>query len=90
MDPAPSNQLSPAMGINPAVAVPPTIGKLTIMDIFKNVSNAVVGTVEDAFSGGFSVRGMLLALEKDQRYMYIALLVIVLIIVGDVMNTYDL
>jgi hypothetical protein len=76
-----------------------SIQDLTLSDLFVNISNAFVGSLADMYNGGGDVdvkRGKtknvnengsdatLRVLIKENRYMYLALLFLVLMLVGNV------
>jgi hypothetical protein len=74
-------------------AVSPTqfdLGSLSLRTLLINMSNAFVGTIKDIFDGPITGAHILKTVEKDKRYMYLALLVIILLISNDVLRTMNL
>jgi len=67
-----------------------SLGSLSVADIFINISNAFVGTLADIGGRGdedVEHDAVLRTLMKENRYMYLALLVLLLLIVGNVIYT---
>lgn len=68
-----------------------SLGSLGVKDIFINISNAFVGTIADIGKSGNSEDvehdQTLRTLMKENRYMYLALLVLLLMIIGNVIFT---
>lgn len=59
---------------------------LTLKDLLKNISNAVVGAVSDMFTEESDLNDSDITIRvfiKENRYMYLALLVIILLIVAN-------
>lgn len=89
---------NPALGtvgvtsVTAPVAAAPTrpFGDLSFNKIIQGISNSFVGLVQDLFSTRVSTETLTRALAKEQRYLYLALLVIIFIIIGDVMNALHL
>ena len=70
-------------------AVP--FGQFSVQKIMQNMANAFVGTVQDLFNEG-SLNGSSIAntLGKNQRYLYLSLIIIILVIIGDVMHAINI
>jgi len=67
-----------------------SITTLTISDIFKNMSNAFVGALADIYPPADSPNDpdhSIRVLMKENRYMYLALLLILIITVGNLFWT---
>lgn len=78
----------------PSVSTPITfvpLGALSLRSILQNCSNAFVGVVKELFDmRSWKGSSVLDIFEKEQRYMYIALIVLVIFIVGNTITTLDL
>lgn len=77
-----------------------SITSLTLIDLFRNMSNAFIGTIgdmygettendilDDAESGKSGGDKTIRVLMKENRYMYLALLVLLVLIVGNLFFT---
>lgn len=75
------------MTISPSVKPPFLQLENGLLGVFSNISDAFIGFVKDLFVPGLSISDNL---KKEQRYMYLALLAIAMMIIGDILNAWDL
>ncbi len=69
-----------------STAQPSPFGNLSLSTLVQRVSDAFVGIVRDMYDSD----GLFRALDKESRYMYLALLVLVVILVWDTLGTLGL
>lgn len=79
-----SEEEAPLSRLNP-------FDRLSLDTIIMEISNAFVGTIKDLFDAPKrDTPTIMRVFEKDRRYMYIALLVLLVLITSDVLSNFDL
>lgn len=72
----------------PLVPLVPSVLSLdtSVRRLVTNTANAFIGVVAEMYNG----QDFLTTLHKENRYMYLALLVILYLIIGDIMDAWNL
>ncbi len=64
-----------------------TFQNMSIYKILENMSNSILGIFDEMYKGD---AGILEILQREQRIMYITLLFIIILVVGDLVQMWDL
>lgn len=66
-----------------------SLSEISISELWINISNAFIGTIADMYTSDNidDKDGSVRLLLKENRYMYLALLVLIIMIVGNLLYT---